>query len=144
MPPVSVTMQARNLPPPAAAAELDDGDAVGVELVELEADDEQAAASRAITAKTAAIRIFALKMFLLCPGAPQVPGGPPARSLAPAGWGREIPPRPPRDARRLVRCMLAGKSQLVSWDRCCEIQPHYSPPAAPVPKSKPFCFIGLP
>jgi hypothetical protein len=108
MPPVSVTMQARNLllPPPAAAG-LDDV-AVGVELLEFEDDDPQAAASRAITEKVAAIRIFALKMFLLCPGARQVPGRPPARSLAPAGW-RVSPPRPPRDARRLVRCMLAGK-----------------------------------
>jgi hypothetical protein len=103
-------MQARNLPlPPPAAAGLDDDVAGGVELLELEADDPQAAASRAITEKTAAIRIFGLKMFLLCPGAPQVPGGPPARSLAPAGWGRVSPPRPPRDARRVVRCMLAGK-----------------------------------
>jgi hypothetical protein len=139
MPPVSVTMQARNLPlPPPAAAGLDDDVAAGVELLELEADDPQAAASRAITEKTAAIRIFALKMFLLCPGAPQVPGGPPARSLAPAGWGREIPPRPPRDARRLVRCMLAGKSQLVSWERCCEIETDYSRPGGAVAKSRPL------
>src|SRR5258708_4089454 len=138
MPPVSVTMQARNLPlPPTAAAELDDGDAAGVVLLELE-DDPQAAASRAITAKTAAIRIFALKMFLLCPGAPQVPGGPPARSLAPAGWGRVSPPRPPRDARRLVRCMLAGKSQPASWERCCEIETDYSRPGGAVAKSRPL------
>ena len=137
MPPVSVTMQARNLLPEAAAPELDDDDDDDG-LLELEDDDEQAAASRAITAKTAAIRIFALKMFLLCPGAPQVPGGPPARSLAPAGWGREIPPRPPRDARRLVRCMLAGKSQLVSWERCCEIETDYFRPGGAVAKSRPL------
>src|SRR5260370_23030387 len=81
MPPVSVTMQARNLPPAAAAPELDDGDAAaGVVLLELEDDDPQAAASRAITANPAANFICALKRYLLCPGALQVPGGPPARS----------------------------------------------------------------
>jgi len=89
-------MQARNLPPAAAAPELDDGDAAaGVVLLELEDDDPQAAASRAITANPAANFICALKRYLLCPGALQVPGGPPARSLAPAGWGREGLSRPP-------------------------------------------------
>jgi hypothetical protein len=53
-------MQARNLPPP-AAAELDDVD-VGVELVLELADDPQAAASSATAARPAAIRIFALKI----------------------------------------------------------------------------------
>jgi hypothetical protein len=62
-------MQARNLPPAAAAAGLDDADVDGVELLELEPDDPQAAASRATTPAVATIRIFALKMYLLCPGA---------------------------------------------------------------------------
>src|SRR5260221_12774289 len=75
MPPVSVTMQARNLPPTAAAPELDDGDAAaGVVLLELEDDDPQAAASRAITANPAANSISALKRYLLSPGARQVRG----------------------------------------------------------------------
>src|SRR5260370_33264617 len=87
MPPVSVTMQARNLPPPAAAPELDDGDAAaGVVLLELE-DDPQAAATRAITANPAANFICALNSYLLRPGALQVPGRTPAPSPAPAGWG---------------------------------------------------------
>jgi hypothetical protein len=80
-------MHARNFPPPAAAGALldDDDDDVGVdELLELP-DDPQAAASSATTPKTAAIRTFALKIYLLCPGAPQGPGGTPTRSLAPAG-----------------------------------------------------------
>jgi hypothetical protein len=79
MPPVSVTMQALNVaPPPAAAPVLDDADddAAGVVLLELDPDDPQAAASRAIAANPAAIRICGFKIFyLLCPGAPQVPGG---------------------------------------------------------------------
>jgi hypothetical protein len=79
MPPVSVTMQALNVaPPPAAAPVLDDedDDAAGVVLLELDPDDPQAAASRAIAANPAAIRICGFKIFyLLCPGAPQVPGG---------------------------------------------------------------------
>src|SRR5262245_5188678 len=60
MPPVSVTMHALNVPPPAAAAGLD-VDVVGVELLEL-ADDPQAAASSATAARLAAILIFALKL----------------------------------------------------------------------------------
>jgi hypothetical protein len=78
MPPVSVTMQARNLPPPPAAAGLD-VDVVGVELVVLEPDDPQAAASRATAASPAVIRIFALKIYLLWPRRPPVtPGERPA------------------------------------------------------------------
>jgi hypothetical protein len=69
-------MQALNVPLPAAAAPVpddEDDDAAGVVLLELP-DDPQAAASRAIAANPAAMRIFALKINLLCPGAPQVPG----------------------------------------------------------------------
>jgi hypothetical protein len=66
-------MQARNLPPPAAAAELDDVDVVGVELLELP-DDPQAAASSATAARPAAIRMCALKF--VPPLAPAPPGTP--------------------------------------------------------------------
>jgi hypothetical protein len=67
-------MQARNLPPPVAAADVDEV-ADGVELLDVEdPDDPQAAASRAVTPAIAIIRIFTLKMYLLCPGAPKVPG----------------------------------------------------------------------
>jgi hypothetical protein len=66
-------MQARNLPPPAAAGGLDDDEAAGVELLELEADDPQAAASTAITAKTPAIRIFAALKVPPLPRRRQVP-----------------------------------------------------------------------
>src|SRR5260221_1778122 len=64
MPPVSVTMQARNLPPPAAAPELDFGDAAGAPLPELH-DDPQAVASKATAPKTASILIYTLKKYLL-------------------------------------------------------------------------------
>jgi hypothetical protein len=72
-------MQARNLPPPPAAAELgDDVDDVGVELLEV-ADDPQAAATSATAASPAAIRIFARKIYLLWPRRPPVtPGERPA------------------------------------------------------------------
>jgi hypothetical protein len=122
MPPVSVTMQARNLPPPPAAAGLDDVDVAGVELLVFEDDDPQAAASRAISPKTAAIRIFALKMYLLCPGAPKVPGdGRLNRRPRPAGAGK-VRPDPPGIARRLVRRRLAGKAAAASGLGCCEIE----------------------
>jgi hypothetical protein len=82
-------MHARNLPPPAAAADGDEDDVDDVELLVDDPDDPQAAASRAITPTSATIRIFALKMYLLCPGAPKVPGdGRLARSPRPAGAGR--------------------------------------------------------
>jgi hypothetical protein len=90
-------MQARNLPPPVAAADVDEL-ADGVEeLLEVEdPDDPQAPASRAITPATAIIRIFTLKMYLLCPGAPKVPGdGRLARWPRPAGAGESLFQTPP-------------------------------------------------
>ena len=92
MPPVSVTMHARNLPPPLAAGgeELDDVELLG----ELE-DDPQAAASSVITPAIAAIRICALKMYLLCPGAPPREMGGRLDRWSPAGLGRDIRPDPP-------------------------------------------------
>jgi hypothetical protein len=89
-------MQARNLPP-AAAADVDDVDVDGAELLEVDdPDDPQAAASRAITPTNATIRIFALKMYLLCPGAPKVPGdGRLARWPRPAGAGESLFQTPP-------------------------------------------------
>jgi hypothetical protein len=79
-------MQARNLLPPVAAAPVDDDDVAGAELLVVDdPDDPQAAATRAITPRSAINRICALKMYLLCPGAPLVPGWRPAPALAPAG-----------------------------------------------------------
>src|SRR5258708_38968961 len=69
MPPVPVTMQARNLPPPAAAPELDFADAAGAPLPELD-DDPQPAASKAPAPKPAAILIFTLTTDLLRPPRP--------------------------------------------------------------------------
>src|SRR5262249_24726314 len=95
MPPVSVTMQARNLPPPAAAPVLDDVDVVGVELVVELPDDPQAAASSVTAAKPAAIRIFALKLTSSGPGAPDRQETTGLIAGPPAGLGRESVQTPP-------------------------------------------------
>jgi hypothetical protein len=72
-------MQARNLPPVAAAPVLDDVDVVGVELLVELPDDPQAAASSATAARPAAIRTFALKIVPpLAPAPPETPRERPA------------------------------------------------------------------
>jgi hypothetical protein len=86
-------MQARNLLPEAAAPELDDDDDDDG-LLELE-DDPQAAASRAITANPAAIRIRALKMYLLCPATRRCRFVRRLDRWPRPAWGREIRSDPP-------------------------------------------------
>jgi hypothetical protein len=102
-------MQARNLLLEAAAPVLDD-DVDGFELVLEPPDDPQAAASRVITPTSATIRIFALKMYLLCPRRPAGAGWTAGSIAGPRrlGQGKSVPD-PPGIARRLVRCRLAGK-----------------------------------
>src|SRR5258708_22910605 len=101
MPPVSVTMQATNLPPAAAGLlEPPAGEPAGGLLdVPLE---PHAAASIARALSAATVLNLPLTVTSSAGGGLRPPGRTAGAYCCPAGWGSGYPGGPPRDARRLA------------------------------------------